>query len=100
MKKNKYFKQDKEGNLKEISLRKLIAEAMEDSEPFSEEFKVEMDGFSDGSGSWIELIKDESDNRIAIILMFDNDGHIIENVAVYKTPIKQVVESDKTKQII
>jgi len=97
---NKYFKQDKEGNLKEISLRNLIAEAMDESEPFNEEFKSEVDGYSDESGSWIDITKDESDKRISIVLMFDNNGDIIENIGVFSTPIRQVVDSDKTKQII
>jgi len=100
MNKNKYFKQNKEGELKEINLRDLIAEAMENSEPFTERFNIDVDSYEDDSGSWIEITKDELDNRIAIVLMFSNDGHIIDNLAVYKTPIKQVIQSDKTKQII
>ena len=99
-KKNKYFKQDSEGHLKEVSLMDIIANELEQSDEFYSKFDVDVDSYEDDSGSWIEIMQDVEDKKMAIVLMFDYKGNTIENVGVYETPIKKVVQSDKTKQII
>lgn len=99
-KKNKYFKQDSEGALKECSLRDIIADELKQSDEFYSKFDVDVDAYKDDSGSWIEIMKEEGDKKMAVVLMFNYKGDTIENLGVYETPIKKVVQSEKTKQII
>jgi len=94
-----YIQRDDSNGIIPIKLRDLIAEALEENVSLECPTVVETDGYSDNSGTWIEVKETREDKEIALILMFDDAGEELNNINLYETPIKKVVDHDNTKQL-
>lgn len=98
----KYFKQDDEGKLQEICFRDMLGEKLAEDLDESSPTMIDIDKHHDGSGSWVEIeqINEAKKVQITVAIQFDDEGDDITSINVYKTPVKQIVDSDKTECLI
>jgi len=95
-KKNKKNKKNKIEQ-PQISLRNILAMQCKVAG-----FDFEEDGFSDGSGSWVEvkgnvIMKDDELFRYDFVISFDGAGDNITAFKIFKTPYK--INEDESEQI-
>lgn len=95
---SKIFVQNGKGELKETTLKGLIATSFENCK--NDEIETSVDGFTDGSGTWINIDKEFETKKMTVCVSFDDSGQILEDISVFKTPIKKVVDDENCKKIM
>jgi hypothetical protein len=92
-----------DGTLKPVALRDALAKAIAKGMGVkTEDVEMDVDRHSDGSGSWVEVSQNTEDNstQITVSIWFDDDGNNVEDIKVYKTPVKTIVDSDNIEELI
>jgi hypothetical protein len=79
-------------NLREVKLIDLVAESYRQNT----DYKVNVDYHSDGSGSWISLIKETDKESKDLVIGFNASGTKIKDTGLYVTPIKKVLVDDES----
>jgi|GEM_PF-4601660 len=67
----KIYIKNKKGESEEVTMRSLIEQSLSKSE-----YKVESDGFSDGSASWVSIIKYIDNKELRVNIIFNGDNEI------------------------
>lgn len=89
--------------LKPVALRDVLAKAIAKGMGTNlENIEMDVDKHNDGSGSWIEVnqLTDDKSLQIKVSIWFDDDGNNVEDIKVYKTPIKTIIDNDNSKELI
>ena len=90
-----YIKNSK-GQLEETTLYKVLENAFG-----SAGFKMENGSFSNENHRWIGIVQEsKKPSEVVTNITFNDKGDTITGVKVYETPIKWVVDSDNSRQVI
>jgi hypothetical protein len=84
------------GQLEETTLYDVLEMAF-----INAKFKMENGSFSGENHCWIGVVQ-ESDKPAEVVtnITFDGKGNNITGIKVYETPIKRVVDSDHSRQVV
>jgi len=90
-----YVKNDK-GQLEETTLYVVLETAFNDAG-----FKMENGSFSDESHRWIGVVQEsKKPAEVVTNITFNDKGDEITGIKIYETPIKRVVDSDHSRQVV
>jgi hypothetical protein len=94
-----YFRKNKDGVLEQVCFRDILGQKLAEDLNIIKSIKIDCDEHSDNSGSWVEILIEREKIQVSIVIGFDHEGDVIDDVSVYKTPIERVIKNDKTKRI-
>ena len=90
-----YVKNSK-GQLEETTLIQVLQMALNEAG-----FKMENGSFSGENHRWIGIVQEsKKPAEVVTNITFNDKGDIITGVKVYETPIKRVVDSDNSRQVV
>jgi Cu/Zn superoxide dismutase len=90
------FIKNENGLLQQTSIMSLLGIAFKKAK-----FKIDAATFRGENHNWIGVVQEsKKPSEVVVNITFEDDGNTILGVHVYETPIKTVVDSDNSKQII
>jgi hypothetical protein len=90
-----YIKNTK-GQLEETTLYQVLENAFGNAG-----FKMENGSFSNENHRWIGIVQEsKKPSEVVTNITFNDKGDTITGVKVYETPIKRIVDSDHSRQVV
>lgn len=90
-----YIKNDN-GQLEETTLMQILEKALSKAG-----FKMDNGCFNGENHNWIGVVQEsKKPSEVVTNITFNDDGNTITGLKVFETPIKRVVDSDNSRQVV